>query len=296
MPVEEREDFLDCDPEIPGQKFALISFISPEKVLQKKELFFFEEFVKDYDFKWKTKKLEEFLAGQVVEINKKIEENSNELEKKEMQKEAEELRKYRLKIDELISGFQTYVRKNMKEITKSTIKEDYDDFLYRKQTELDDKFYAKNDFKTTVRGMKVRGVYGSQEEAAVRARKLAKLDDKFDIFCAHVGKWTPWDPSVHQIPEQEYAEEQLNELMKAYKQNEDATDEFYRQNKIKRPGKQVFNNNDTKSNEVADSMFGAVGDLAIARKMEQANVTMEVIKDEESDKGDDKKENEFVQN
>ena len=293
MPVvEEREDFLDCDPEIPGQKFALISFISPEKVLQKKELFFFEEFVKDYDFKWKTKKLEEFLAGQLVEINTKIEESSNELEKKDMQKEAEELRKHRLKIDDLIGGFQTYIKKNMKEINKTTIKEDYDDFLYRKQTELEDKFHAKNDFKTTVRGMKVRGVYGSQEEAALRARKLAKLDDKFDIFCALVGKWTPWDPSVHQIPDQEYAEEQLNDLMKSYKKNEEATDEFYRQNKLKRPAKQVYNADNATVDEVSEGMFGAVGDLAISRKMEQAKVTIEAVKDtEQSDQ-----QNEFVNN
>jgi hypothetical protein len=282
MPVEEREDFLDCDPEIPGQKFALISFISPEKVLQKKDLFFFEEFIKDYDFKWKTKKLEEFLAGQVVSINKQIEESSNDLEKKEMAKEAEELRKHRLQVDQLINGFNAYVSKNMKDINKTTIKEDYDDFLYRKQTELEDKFYAKNDFKTSMRGMKVRGVYGSQEEAAIRARKLAKLDDKFDIFCALVGKWTPWDPSVHQIPDQEYAEEQLNELMKAYKKNEEATDDFYRENKMKRPSKKVYDG-DNNVVEESEGMFGAVGDLALARKMENVKVTIEPVNETETE-------------
>jgi hypothetical protein len=35
------EDFLDEDPEIPSQKYALLSFLSPNSVLEKKELFFF---------------------------------------------------------------------------------------------------------------------------------------------------------------------------------------------------------------------------------------------------------------
>jgi hypothetical protein len=31
-----KEDFLDEDNEIPGQRFCLLSFLSPEKVLEKK--------------------------------------------------------------------------------------------------------------------------------------------------------------------------------------------------------------------------------------------------------------------
>jgi hypothetical protein len=267
MPVEEREDFLDDDPEIPGQKIALLSFISPEKVLQDKEKFFFEHFLQDYDFQWKTKNLETFLAGQIASINKKLEENSDELEKKNMSSEAELLRNMRLDVETLVTGFQKYVKQNMKEITQSKIKESYDDFMYRKQADLEDKFFAKNDFKTTIRGVKIRGVYGSTEEAQVRARKLMRLDGKFDIFAAQVGKWTPWDPSAHQIPDQEYANEQLNELMKKYKQNEDATDEFYRNNNLKRPDKQLIGDKDTASNASGD-MFSSVGDLALSRKME----------------------------
>ena len=34
------EDFLDEDKPIPGQSYCCLSFLSPEKVLQKKEVFF----------------------------------------------------------------------------------------------------------------------------------------------------------------------------------------------------------------------------------------------------------------
>ena len=37
--TNQKEDFLEVDPKIPGQNFACMSFVSPEKVLNKKETF-----------------------------------------------------------------------------------------------------------------------------------------------------------------------------------------------------------------------------------------------------------------
>ena len=42
-------DLLDEDKSIAGQKFACISFISPDKIIRQKEMFFFEEFLKQFD-------------------------------------------------------------------------------------------------------------------------------------------------------------------------------------------------------------------------------------------------------
>ena len=39
------EDFLDEDTEIPCQRYVLLSFLSPEKFLDKKELYFFENLI-----------------------------------------------------------------------------------------------------------------------------------------------------------------------------------------------------------------------------------------------------------
>ena len=52
------EDFLDEDTEIPGQRYVLLSFISPEKVLDKKDQFFFKKFLESYEVDWKIKNLE----------------------------------------------------------------------------------------------------------------------------------------------------------------------------------------------------------------------------------------------
>lgn len=40
------EDFLEVDSAVPGQAYGVFSFLSPEKVLKKKEVFFMSEFLK----------------------------------------------------------------------------------------------------------------------------------------------------------------------------------------------------------------------------------------------------------
>ena len=44
-------DLLDEDKPIAGQKFACLSFISPEEIIRNKQLFFFEKFLKNFEFK-----------------------------------------------------------------------------------------------------------------------------------------------------------------------------------------------------------------------------------------------------
>ena len=42
-----KEDFLEVDAHIPGQNFACLSFLSPEKIIQKKELYILHKFIID---------------------------------------------------------------------------------------------------------------------------------------------------------------------------------------------------------------------------------------------------------
>jgi hypothetical protein len=270
------EDFLDEDPEIPSQRYVLLSFISPENVLSKKEHFFFEKFLEDYEIQTRTKSFEKYVAGFVQKVNDEITVKSDALEAAGDIDTADILRKNRLRIDDLLGDYNEYIRKNQREITQTTIVEQYKDFLSRKQTELEDKFLSLNDFHTTVRGVKIRGTYATTAEAASRAKKLQRSDQYHNILVGEVGKWLPWDPASSQIDKQEYAEEQLNELMKKYKENEDARDEFYKNQKRERPSKQVFGADDNitvsdsaPKNEL-HSMFSDSGDLVLKRKMEAA--------------------------
>merc|ERR1711907_664872 len=42
-----KEDFLNVDKPIPGQNFVCLSFISPEKTLKNKDIYFMSEFLKN---------------------------------------------------------------------------------------------------------------------------------------------------------------------------------------------------------------------------------------------------------
>ena len=44
-------DLLDEDKPIGGQKYVCLSFVSPEDILKDKNLFYFEKFLKHFDFK-----------------------------------------------------------------------------------------------------------------------------------------------------------------------------------------------------------------------------------------------------
>ena len=61
-------DLCDEDTPIAGQKFACLSFISPEKVLKKRETYLFDQFVKQWDF---TKSMNKYFENVFV-INRSI--------------------------------------------------------------------------------------------------------------------------------------------------------------------------------------------------------------------------------
>jgi hypothetical protein len=284
----EKEDFLEEDQEIPGQKFCLLSFLSPEKVLASKDSFLFSTFVKDYEIQYKTKKLEAFLADTVRSVNSKLEAEAVKAEKADLSGVALICRTSQVKMETVLADLEGYVRKNQAEIKETTIQEAYEDFLYKNSSRLEEEFYAKNNFRTSVRGLKIRGVYGTQGEAVARSKKLQRNDTIHNVFVGEVGKWLPWDPNPNAVAEQEYAEDQLNTLMKKYKENENARDTFYseqRKKGVKGMAGQQLQGTEGRTEqpepEAADaspftagvgsyaSMFSGPADLAMERRKEK---------------------------
>lgn len=232
----DEEDFLSEDPEISSQKFVLLSFLSPEKILKNKDLFFFQQFLKDYAVQWRTSRLEAWLAEQVNGLNAKLETLAGSLDKKDLSGAAVEVRSNLLRVDTLVEEFQQYTRKNTRELSESTLKEDYESFIFKNGAKLEDEFFKNNEFRTTIRGIKVRGVFSSDVEASARARRLQKSDPTFNIYMGAVGKWMAWEPEPNNVADQEYANEQLNTLMKKYRENEENREVFYNEQKKSRIG------------------------------------------------------------
>jgi hypothetical protein len=167
----------------------------------------------------------------------------------------------------------------MNEFKDTTIQENFETFMFKNRKKLDDEFFAKNNFRTSIRGLKIRGSYDTHEEASYRAKSLQKLDPSFNVYVGQVGFWLPWDPAPSEIQKQEYAEDQLNTLMKCYKENENKKDEFFEEQKRSRQqGASVRSNNPTVGPkdapmEVAPptGMFEGDADMFLARKKAAAS-------------------------
>ena len=275
------EDFLDEDTEIPGQRYVLLSFLSPEKVLDKKEHYFFQKFLQAYEVDWKVKNLEKYMVDVVKNINDQLDDRIKELEKSDQFDQATICRKNRLRVDDVMTEYGNFVQKNRADINKTKITEAYDDFMYANKTKLEEEFYALNDFRTSMRGVKIRGVYGNPKEAELKAKKLQNKDKYHNIFMAEVGKWTPWDPQPNEVVDQEYNNDQLNSLMRKYKENEDSREKFFdertKNGAVGASTKHVFNGAGTNPSEALSGMFNSNADLVVQRKMEKASLTVEKV-------------------
>ena len=189
-------DYLDEDKPIRGQNYVCLSFISPEDVLIDKEIFFFSKFTEAF-----SSQLIELLNG----LKTKYPNDEDIIET------VRENHAHLFDVKELQDQYKFYKGLNSEILEK--------DFL------------KINDFKTSMRGIKVRGVFDTLKEAQTRAEVLKRMGDKFDIYVAQVGCWCPWSPNPEDLENQEYSETTLNTLMKKYKENQQAKDEVYQDRK-----------------------------------------------------------------
>lgn len=119
--------------------------------------------------------------------------------------------------------------------------EDYLNFQYKFQDEIQNDFNNENKNINNIRGIKVRGVYSSKEEAIARSKKLQRNDSTFHVFIGQVGYWLPFNPCADKIEEEEFINNGLNELMKKYKENTVNKDLFYEEQKREKC-KEAFEN------------------------------------------------------
>lgn len=197
--IDDTTDYLEVDSQIPGQNFVCLSFLSPEHVLEKKDKWIMNTFIKS---------LEDEESGF-------------------------------LKLDDFNKKYDNYVAINSEKLNEDFAKE--------------------NNFQTSIRGVKIRGVYNSQEEANKRASELQRLDRNFNVFVGQVGYWLPWNPEPADIAENEYLEKELNDLMKQYKQNQVKKDLFYsEQVESKKRAALEAIEKQKKENEAAEADAGGV--------------------------------------
>lgn len=144
------------------------------------------------------------------------------------------------------------------------ITEDFEQFRQLNGQEMDRKFASENKNRTSVNGLKIRGVYETMDEAKHRADLLRARDPDYNVFIAHVGKWLPISPSVeYHIQNEQFLDTQLNDLIGGYKQNLKQKDEFYERQKREKMAGSMNPLPGTKQAPPNNIQFGAFDDTVL---------------------------------
>jgi len=194
-PNKKYVDVLDEDRPIANQKFTCVSFVSPETTLKNREIFFFERFLKEFELSKSMEKYHQFLSFLSY--------------------------KYNLSNDALLDDFKEFAKDEIDTLKDTSMDSDYKNFVDAKEEQLDAEFLRAHDFQTAVRGLKVRGVYPSLEEAELRCKMLREVDPNHDVYVGPVGMWMPWEPDAYKTGRVEYMEDELNKLMQEKIKNQD---------------------------------------------------------------------------
>lgn len=227
-------DALIDDPSINGQEWCCLSFISPENLIERRELFYMNHFLYEEINKYIGSTAEHMAKEASVLVNNSFEHlietysNSNDEKDKEFSEKLKIVmknnaidetqfvnkcaRKFYIDQQEIIDKYTTYSSNNYQKLLE----------LYQR------KF---NDDKCSVRGFKVRGSFKTYEEAKNRCEMLQKHEKYVSIAIAPVGVWVPWDPSPDAIQDSEYMLPELNKLMKSYNEQNRNRDLMFEERK-----------------------------------------------------------------
>ena len=187
-------DMLDEDKPIAGQKFTCVSFVSPEKIIKSRELFNFQQFLKQWDMNKSLEKFNHFLNFLAY--------------------------KYNLNFDTISKDLQDFCKDEKDNLFLTTLEDDYKNFIDVNEERLDAQFGKEHSFQTSVRGLKVRGSYPTQEEAEMRCKLLREVDPNHDVYVGPVGLWMPFHPESYKTGRVEYLEDELNQIMQEKNKNE----------------------------------------------------------------------------
>lgn len=242
--TKEYVDLLDEDKPISGQKYVCLSFISPEHHIKNKNLFYFEKFLANFEFKKTFEKYTQFLHFLSY--------------------------KYNLDFNKLTKDMEEFVEEEKDKLFLTSLDDEYKSFLDIKEEDLQKEYNKLHEFQTNTRGIKVRGVFGSQEEAELRCKFLRDADPNHDVYVGGVGIWMPFHPEAYKTGRVEYLEKDLNELMAQKKKNDEISKEQFKE-RVKESKKKAIQENIAKAQKEGNKLMQTIdeeGNLINADRMD----------------------------
>ena len=249
-------DLLIEDPVIKNQTWAVVSLITPKLVkncnkflLKVKGIYSSNKRANDEAKKFHEK--EKDFPVFAIEVGKWIAYRDDFKEGDDLNGELNEL--MRLYLDERKEANETHERRkaNYDDTTYiSQEKEEKQEFLksedvmneggkkieyLREDDPTDQKYYCisfltsdqlEKENNLEIRGFKVRGMYNNEEEAKERCKSLYNVESTINTYVGNIGHWVAWEDNSENAEDFEYANDDLNNLMKAHKENQEKVKMF----------------------------------------------------------------------
>ena len=188
------------DKPLAGQAFACFSFESPEEHIKNRDVFMFEEFVRQWEFRTSMKKFHQFLQFMA--------------------------HKHSIPVEPMMADYEEFARDEQK-LLKGGVDGDFKTFVENEGDRVNAKYSKEHNFQTAVRAVKFRGAFPSQDEAEFRAEMLNKEDPGFDTFVGPMGTWLLWHPDINKMKDVRYLNEEMDRMMHEKNKNDKhATEAF----------------------------------------------------------------------
>jgi hypothetical protein len=256
-------DLLDVDSPIAGQSFCLLSFLSPEKILKQREVYYFSAFLKKWDFAKSMEKFSQFLNFVSY--------------------------KYKLSFEDLMKDYEEFIKEERPNLVNDSVEGEYATYLDHNEDRLEKEFNLEHNFQTSTRGIKFRGAFPSLQEAELRSKMLREKDPHHDIYTGECGVWMPWEPEAYKTGRVEYMEEELNQLAHNKNKNEANAKNAFDQ-RIKESKRQAMEDNVKKAEKSGNVLSQTIDESGELVGISNMNTQESSLKSRREDGREDGKE------
>jgi hypothetical protein len=103
--------------------------------------------------------------------------------------------------------------------------------------------------------IKVRGCFKTYEDASAHAKKLQSIDEYHNVYVAECNKWCPFmiEDDDKLVESSEYANEELNTMMKTYMENQEKAKIFHEYRKTDLIKKNIEDNIKLKKDNILET-------------------------------------------
>ena len=285
-------DFLIEDPVINNQTWAVVSLITPKLVkncdkflLKVKGIY--SSSTRANDEARKFHKKEKDFPIFAIEVGKWIAYKDDFKDGDDLNDELNELMKLYLDERKVANENHEKRKANYDDTSYISPKEEKNDVLksevinengkeidYLKEDDVTDQKYYCISFLTPdqlekennleIRGFKVRGMYNNEEEAKDRCKSLYNVESTVNTYVGNIGHWVAWEDNSENAEDFEYANDELNNLMKAHKENQEKVKMFNTSENCD------LKNNDEKDNLLNEILEESLDDTSLNAELDEA--------------------------